>query len=49
MVDGLESLLVESCYFALVVDDVAEAIETSSLEEFLFGFLDGSGDAEAEA
>jgi hypothetical protein len=48
MIDGDESVLVQSLHFHAVVHDVAETVEPLPGSELFFSFFDGSGYAEAE-
>ena len=49
VVDGCQSHVFQPFYFAAVVHDVAQAIKSSSIGQFFFGFADGGYYSEAES
>ena len=49
VVDGDKPHLPQALALHAVVNDVAQAVESAALREFLLGLADGGGDAEAEA
>ena len=49
MVDGYQTFGAETVNFGIVMDNVAEAVETLRMRQFFLGLVDGRGDAEAES